>query len=279
VYKILFGLTLFAYLVGCINTHSINERHEVVRTIASQTDLKLERIATSDFLLTTYHRGLDIADKELIIFIEGDGNAWDRKYRLSKNPTPKNPLALKLAAKDSADSILYIARPCMYLGEKLLQDCPKKFWSSHRYSEEVVSSINQVINRAAGISSTKSLTLVGYSGGGTIAALIAARRNDISSLITIASNLDHKFWTELHGISPLIGSLEPVKYGDALSKIKQTHFVGAKDKIVPETIIEHYLSKMPSKDNITINIIKDFNHSCCWEGAWLELLSTTNTNQ
>ncbi len=278
-YKVLFTLTLFSCLVGCINTHTINERYEVIHTITKQVGLKLDRIPTSDFLLTTFHRGLGIEGKDLLVYIEGDGSAWDRKYRLSKNPTPKNPLALKLAAKDSSDSIIYIARPCMYLEVELLKDCSNKFWSSHRYSEEVISSINQAINRAAGMSSTKSLTLVGYSGGGTIAALIAARRNDVSSLITIASNLDHKFWTELHGISPLTGSLHPVKYGDALSKIEQNHFVGARDKVVPESVIEHYLSKMQFKDNITINVIKNFNHSCCWEDAWPELLNTTSINQ
>ena len=101
-------------MVGCINTQSINQRHEIVQVIVSQTDLKPERIAAGDFLLSTYHRGLDIADKNLMIYIEGDGNAWDKKHLLSKNPTPKNPLALKLVAKDTADSILYIARPCMY---------------------------------------------------------------------------------------------------------------------------------------------------------------------
>jgi dienelactone hydrolase len=279
VYKALFALTLFPYLVACINTHSINERHEIVQAIVSQTDLKPERITAGDFLLTTYHRGLNIADKNLMIYIEGDGSAWDKKYRLSKNPTPNNPLALKLAAKDSADSILYIARPCMYLDQEQLQDCPEKFWSSHRYSEKVISSINQVINSAVGLSSTKSLTLVGYSGGGTIAALITARRHDVSSLVTIASNLDHKFWTELHGISPLTGSLDPLEYVNGLSMIEQTHFVGAKDKIVPNTVIESYLSKLSLRDKITINIIKDFNHSCCWEKAWPDLLNATNANQ
>lgn len=278
-FRVLFILTLYLYTTACANIQSINERHKIVQAIASQAYLKPERIAAGVFLLTTHHKGLDISDKNLMIYIEGDGNAWDRKYRLSKNPTPKNPLALKLAAKDSADSILYIARPCMYLEQERLQDCPEIFWSSHRYSEEVISSINQVINWAVGKSSTKSLTLVGYSGGGTVAALVAARRNDVASLLTIASNLNHKFWTDLHDISPLTGSLDPLEYLNNLSRIKQTHFVGAKDKVVPKIVIESYLSRMSLKDKITIHVIKDFNHSCCWEKAWPDLLNTKNINQ
>jgi hypothetical protein len=56
--------------------------------------------------------------------------------------------------------------------------------------------------------------------------------------------------------------------------IEQTHFVGEKDKIVPKIVVESYLSKLLFKDKITINIIKDFNHSCCWEKAWPSLLNT-----
>jgi len=263
---------------SCSNIQSIEKRQKNAEAIATHADLKFERMEAGGFLLTSYHKGLGHPDKDLVVYIEGDGNAWNSKYQLSKNPTPKNPLALKLAAKDTGDSILYVARPCMYLGQILIQDCPARFWSSHRYSEEVISSINQVIDWATGISTTKSLTLIGYSGGGSVAALIAARREDVSLLVTIAGNLDHKFWTDLHDMSPLVGSLNPVEYVNNLSMIEQTHFVGAKDKIVPETVIESYLSRMPLKDKIYIHVINDFNHSCCWEKVWPDLLKTVHIN-
>mgnify|MGYP001175467418 CR=1 FL=1 len=272
-------LTLFLFTNGCNNIQSIDKRQKNVETIASQADLKLERIEAGSFLLTTYHKGLEGSDKNLVIYIEGDGNAWDSKYQLSENPTPKNPLALKLAAKDTADAILYIARPCMFLQQKLMRDCPARFWSSHRYSEEVISSINQVINWATEISPTNSLTLVGYSGGGTVAALIAARRNDVSTLVTIASNLDHRFWADLHHLSLLAGSLNPLDDANKLSTVEQIHFVGANDKIVPKSVVESYISKMSLKDKINIHVIDDFNHSCCWVKVWPDLLNTTNINQ
>lgn len=270
---------LFLYTSGCSNIQSIEKRQKNAEAIATQADLKLERIEAGSFLLTTYHKGLGSHDKNLVVYIEGDGNAWNSKYRLSENPTPKNPLALKLATKDTADSILYIARPCMYLEKKLMQDCPAMFWSSYRYSEEVISSINQVINWATGISPTNSLTLVGYSGGGTVAALIAARHNDVSTLVTIASNLDHKFWTDYHGISPLVNSLNAIDFEEELSTINQVHFIGEKDKIVPQSVVESYLSKISSKDKIKINVIEDFDHLCCWENIWPDLLNSIHINQ
>jgi len=273
--KIFLILMLLLFSYGCSNFQSIHKRFENADVIGKRANLQKENIYTDYFLLTTFHRGLKDFKKNLVVYIEGDGSAWKAKYRLSENPTPKNPIALRLAAKDATDSILYISRPCMYLEQKLMQDCSAKFWSSHRYSEEVISSINQVIDWATGMSLTNSLTVIGYSGGGTVAALIAARRNDVASLITIASNLDHKYWTDMHDISPLIGSLNPLDYANSLSTIEQIHFVGAKDKMVPTAIVESYLSKMPMKDKININVIEDFDHSCCWEKAWPELLDTT----
>jgi hypothetical protein len=260
--KIFFILSLILFACGCSNFQSIQKRFENADVISKRADLQKEYFYTDNFLLTTFHRGLKNVKKDLVVYIEGDGSAWKGKYRLSENPTPKNPVALKLAAKDTTDSILYIARPCMYLEQKLMPDCPEKFWSSHRYSEEVISSINQVIDRAIGMSLTNSLTIIGYSGGGTVAALIAARRNDVASLITIASNLDHKYWTDMHDISPLIGSLTPLDYANSLSTIEQIHFVGAKDKMVPRAIVESYLSKMPLKDKIYINVIEENIYQC-----------------
>ena len=277
-FRLLTILILLLCVNSCSNIQSIEKGQKNAEAIATQAGLKFERIEAGRFVLTTYHKGMGNPDKDLVVYIEGDGNAWKSKYRLSKNPTPKNPLALKLAAKDPAGSILYIARPCMYLEQKLMQDCPARFWSSHRYSEQVISSINQVIDWAKGISTNKSLTLIGYSGGGSVAALIAARREDVSSLVTIAGNLDHKFWTDLHHMSPLVGSLNPIDYANNLSMIEQTHFVGAEDKIVPETVIESYLSRMPLKDKINIHVINDFNHSCCWEKVWPDLLNNVNIN-
>jgi len=131
VFRLLSIFTLLLCVSSCSNIQSIDKRQKNAEAVATQAGLKFERIEAGSFLLTTYHKGLGNPDKNLVVYIEGDGNAWNSKYRLSENPTPKNPLALKLATKDTAGSILYIARPCMYLDQNLMQDCPARFWSSH----------------------------------------------------------------------------------------------------------------------------------------------------
>jgi len=84
----------------------------------------------------------------------------------------------------------------------------------------------------------------------------------------------NSFWADLHHLSILAGSLNPLDHANKLSTIEQIHFVGANDKIVSKSIVESYISKMSLKDKINIRVIKDFNHSCCWEKVWPDLLNT-----
>jgi dienelactone hydrolase len=254
---------------GC---SSIAMRHENAGDIASSSGLSLHRIQAGHFLLTTYQKGLKSAENHITVYIEGDGNAWDSRYRLSTDPTPKNPLSLKLAAKDSAEAILYIARPCMYLPDELIKTCEPKYWSSHRYAQEVIAAINQAINIATRQRDDLHLTLVGYSGGGAVAALVAARRNDVASLITLSANLDHKTWTDIQSISPLSGSLNPIDYADQLRHIEQIHFLGEKDRIVQRSVIQSYLSRLGPDAPAELRMIEGFDHACCWEEVWPGLM-------
>ncbi len=250
---------------GCT---SIAMRHENAGDIASNAGLVLHRIQAGDFLLTSYQKGLKSADNHITVYIEGDGNAWDSRYRLSTDPTPKNPLSLKLAARDNSQAVLYIARPCMFLPDELIKTCEPKYWSSHRYAEEVVDAVNQAINTATRQRLNLRLTLVGYSGGGTVAALVAARRNDVTALITLSANLDHKAWTDLQGISPLSGSLNPIDYADQLRQIEQIHFLGEEDRIVPRAVVESYLAYLGPDAPAVLQVMDDFDHVCCWEELW-----------
>jgi len=72
----------------------------------------------------------------------------------------------------------------------------------------LVTAMNLAVSQLKStFGTTTQIQLIGYSGGGATAALIAARRDDISRLITVAGNLDHDKWTQLHTITPLTHSL------------------------------------------------------------------------
>ena len=267
-------ITLFFFTSGC---GSLQQRRDQADEIATNAGFEIKKIKSGQFLLVTYKK-ITVNENELVVYIEGDGFAWKRKNIQSANPTPKNPIALKLATRDPRDSILYIARPCQYLSQHEMKECHSKYWSTHRYAEEVIRSINSVIDSEILNTKINSISLVGYSGGGTVAALIAARRNDVTSLTTVAANLDHVQWTTMHDITPLSGSLNAADYAIKIEHIAQLHLIGAKDKLVPRSITEAYKAKANNPEKIKIKTIPDFNHQCCWATQWSTLLCQTKVS-
>jgi len=208
------------------------------------------------------------ANDKIIFYIEGDGHAWKRKNKLSDDPTPKNPVSLNLALNDSDSNVVYLARPCQYLEKAQLENCNSRYWSSHRYSEEVVIAMDQAITEIKSFSSAKNIDLVGYSGGGVVAMLVAAKRDDVQRVITLASNIDHETWSEWHGISKLSGSLSPMGFLKDLKTVKQLHIWGGKDKIVPFESQAMFVEQNTKNALFEYEIIPDFTHDCCWIDFW-----------
>ena len=258
-----------AWLTACV---SLQDRRETASAIAQDGNFALFQLEAGKFRLQTYYRGQDLQGGTLAVYIEGDGQAWKQKNVLSDDPTPVDPVALKLAVQDPSVAVLYIARPCQYLGAEELKNCPPQYWSTHRYAEEVIAAINAAVDWGVNQSGAVGVSLYGYSGGGAVAALVAARRQDVVSLITIAANLDHVSWTRLQGISPLSGSLNPADMSDELKDIPQVHFAGSDDRIVPVSVLESYREHFTDKTRITLKVIPGFDHHCCWTESWPDLL-------
>lgn len=210
--------------------------------------------------------------KILHVYIEGDGHAWINKYQVSRNPTPKHPIALCMAMEDPHPNILYLGRPCQFI-QSSDKACHCQYWTSHRYSEEVVSAINAVIDKKISKHTADKIVIVGYSGGGTIAALIAATRNDVVQLITVAANLDIERWASWHGVTPLAHSLNPINYAVALNKVQQVHLIGQTDRIVPKEITDAYMSYFVNNNKVEVKSIAGYNHTCCWIKNWKNILN------
>jgi len=264
-------IVLLLIITGCVLTRSISSRQETASHIALNAGFNPRVIDAGTFDIQTWYRQANSAQGHLEIYIEGDGLAWRRKNRLSKNPTPVEPLTLRLAARVSTGPVLYLARPCQYTRDIQTQRCSPELWSSHRYSEPVVAAMNRTVDEYVRTTGAETITLVGYSGGGVIATLLAARRTDVEQLITVAANLDHAAWTTKHNVSPLTGSLNPASYPEALQQIPQIHFVGDKDRVVSADIVRSYLDKVGIPADSGLRIVPGFDHDCCWVERWSQL--------
>ncbi|MBT6479066.1 MAG: alpha/beta hydrolase, partial [Gammaproteobacteria bacterium] len=49
-----------------------------------------------------------------------------------------------------------------------MHTCESRYWSSHRFSEKVVASMNEAVDQLMKESGAKQLRLVGFSGGGAV---------------------------------------------------------------------------------------------------------------
>ncbi|MCZ6803020.1 MAG: alpha/beta hydrolase [Proteobacteria bacterium] len=208
----------------------------------------------------------------MVVYIEGDGYAWRRKNRLSADPTPRNPISLKLATRDPGPHVVYLARPCQYPDEVQLNQCSSIYWSSHRYSKEVVDSINEALTKTKAQTRASTVEIIAYSGGGVIAMLVASQRDDVFRVVTLASNIDHESWSEWHGVSPLDGSLTPMNFIAQLQGINQLHLWGGKDEIVPFKSQTKFIESSEKNKRFKYKIIPGFTHDCCWVDQWQELL-------
>jgi dienelactone hydrolase len=259
-------------VIACAS--SLESRRQRATGIAAAGSLAPVHFETRAFSLAGYRRAAGPGgEAELHVYLEGDGLAWLTRRRPSADPTPEDPVGLELASRDPGPAaVLYLARPCQY-GDASESSCDVSVWTDARFSEQVVASVDEAISQEVHARGVRRLVLFGYSGGGVVAALVAARRNDVARLVTVGSPLDHSVWTREVGATPLRGSLRPVDYAPALRAIPQVHFVGARDTRVPRSAVDAYVVALGAPPGVRVESVADFDHHCCWEAAWPELLA------
>lgn len=207
-------------------------------------------------------------DSRLTIYLESDGAPWRMPDEPPADPTPHKPMVLNMAIADRSGAVAYLGRPCQHLEPEVLAGCNPALWMRGRFSEDAVAAMDLAVSRLKQNAGAAAVNLVGYSGGGAMAALLAARRNDVSCLVTLAAPLDTVAWTRALKVSPLDYSLNPADFAKKLSAVKQTHFRGAKDTVVPSSTAQGYLSQIP---NALVIDKQGYDHQCCWADDWSEL--------
>ncbi|MDD4183194.1 MAG: alpha/beta hydrolase [Candidatus Omnitrophica bacterium] len=269
--QIYFFILLFLPLLsGCIAVATLLDNESNYQKISESAKFEKAYLKTKYFTLTTFYR-FTKPGEPISIYIEGDGNAWITRNCLSNDPTPKIPLVLELASIDESANVAYLARPGQYTEKPLRVDpC---YWSDKRFSEEVITSMNEAISELARLAQADKINLIGYSGGGAVAVLVAARRADVASLRTIAGNLDIEAVNKYHNVSQFSYSINPIDFAKKIKNLPQRHFIGSKDTIVPSFIAESFVKHAGDKDFSRITVVEGATHSKGWIACWKELLA------
>lgn len=254
--------TLLFALAGCVQPLRSNKTFD--NRLAGEHSI----ISGDGFQHLIYRHGDWGRSGPVHVYLEGDGLPWVTRTRVARDPTPRNALALRLMASDPAPS-LYLGRPC-YHGLADSAGCSPWLWTHGRYSEEVVASMAAALHGALDLDKERNVTLIGYSGGGVLAMLIAARVAQVKRVVTIAANLDINAWADLHGYSRLRGSLNPATRPPLPRGIRQIHVAGGRDRRVPSRLSRRVIGRQPKAVYL---VFPEFDHVCCWERDWPSILA------
>jgi hypothetical protein len=207
----------------------------------------------------------------LHVYVEHDGTPWLDLTHPAADPTPRMPLALELMAQDTGPR-LFLGRPCYFPTveqSKSNSICTPLIWTHQRYSPQVIASMVAALRRFLTLHPFRRVVLIGYSGGGTLAWLMAAQVPETAAIVTVAANLDTEDWTRIHDYSPLAGSLNPALMRPLPPTISQFHYVGGRDRNVPPSVVQSFARRHPEARVIEL---ADFDHECCWIERWPNLL-------
>ena len=261
-------------LAACAGVPGSMTRLQHANDLAAAAGWKRLDLDAGPFRLAAWMPATPVQDAVLTVYMEGDGLAWITRTVVSPDPTPIQPTALQLALRHPQGAAAYLARPCQYVTGADARNCAPAYWTDKRFAPEVVAAAMVAVDQLKAQTGASRLVLVGFSGGGAVAALVAARRNDVDMLITVAGNLDHKAWTDHHHVPPLAGSLNAADAWQALAGLPQRHFIGGADTIVNRATIAPYIARFPPGQRPQVTVIDGYDHQCCWARDWPALLAS-----
>ncbi len=254
-------VTLTLFLAGCA---SAARKYDGA---AHAAGLSEKLFTGSRFHHKIYGNAVPPGPAPLHVFIEGDASVKQALRHHPPDPTPQRALMMRLMRRDP-DAAILLGRPC-YHGMFETDACEIRHLAGERYSAEITDSMIEALRTEMKIMGAARAVLFGYSGGGTIAMLMAARMPEITAVVTLAANLDNRALSAYHHAPALTGSLDPARLPPPPPSLTQLHFYGARDENIPASLARETLTRQGASPIIIQNI----DHECCWEEYWPEILS------
>lgn len=237
--------------------------------IAAAAQFDRATVQGTQFAHLIYSAAAGDSSAPLWVYIEGDGVPWIDQTIPSRDPTPRALVALAMMTRGPGPAV-YLGRPC-YFGTAERSPCEPVWWTHRRFGPEVVSSMVSALDRIVDQKSWnhRPINLVGFSGGGTLATLMAARTKNVCALITVASPLDIDEWAASHDYSPLAGSGNPAVLPALRGGIRQLHLRGGRDKLVSQDNGIEFRRRNPAA---RFRVVANVDHGYAWVDVWDELL-------
>ena len=209
----------------------------------------------------------------LRIYVDGDGKPWLRDTRVAIDPTPANPVLLRLM-HDATHPAVYLGRPC-YFGTATDQGCEQRWWTFDRYGQVVVDSMCSAANRLSREQGAHTVSLVGYSGGGAIVVGMSGCTEKLVSVSTIAGNLDPDAWAEYHGYTAL-NDLAPLdNEATRQNHFKEAHWQCREDRNIPPSSTDNYFAV---RESAIRHIVDSCSHSKGWKQYWSQIIDSAEVH-
>lgn len=252
-----------ALLIAC------QSPREALQQLAEEHGRQLEVLPGNTFPLVILAPHAAEKMTRLRVYLEGDGHSWATATQPSLDPSPHNLLVPRLAVDDPTPNA-YLARPCQFV---MAAACQSALWTNRRFSQEVITRLSQALDQLKQRYGNREFELVGYSGGAALALLLAAQRNDVTQVQTLAGNLSPRLWATMKGLSPLDGSLDPLDYRDRLALVPQRHLIGEADRIIPSSLADRYQQALGSPLSQCVPV-PEASHDRGWEATWSRWVRT-----
>lgn len=285
-----FWLILLACLLGACSTAT-----ERIERRAARMDLVPLVLEGGGFPLRAFYGAGAQPGTVLHVYLEGDGADWRKVkvydptiqctkeiaescsptrvvYKIPDDPTPRRPLMLSLMEQDHS-ARLYLGRPC-YFGFAAMPPCNPDLWTLGRYSPLVITAMAEALERFLAEHSYQKIVWLGHSGGGTLAMLLATRFPQSVAVVTLAGNLNVVGWAKHHNFTPLSRSLDPAREPPLPAHIRQRHYVGALDTVIPAELVAEAVAAQPGAQ---LEVLPEVGHQRGWPPYWPAILAFLET--
>ncbi len=262
---LLLSVTTLAF-VGC--TPQVEQtvfRQDVVRRVAMPVFMLNREVQAGNFVLQARERVYQ-KGQPATVYIEGDSLVG---MKAGTTLTPDDPIALRLAAQDKGANVIWLARPCQYQKtNKAEAACPAKFAGDSRYSTEVVDGFSAALDNIKAYYNIPSFDLIGYDGGAALAVILTSQRSDITSLRTVAGNLDPNATAQINAGTTSAASLNPLDFAASVGHLPQRHFLGKKDMVTPPIVYNNFAQSVGINDCMNVTLVDNADHVNGWVEQW-----------